>query len=43
MDKEKPKLALKHLIERYNSNKSIKEFASNENQIRRSLVEGSLR
>ena len=43
MDKEKAKLALKHLIDKYNSNKTINEFSSNENQIRRSLIEPFVR
>ncbi len=43
MDKEKAKLALKHLIERYNSNKDLKDFAGNEKQISRSLIEPFLR
>jgi len=33
MDKEKAKLALKHLIDRYNSNKNLKDFISNEKQV----------
>ena len=43
MDKEKAKLALKHLIDRYNSNKNNKDFAGNESQIRRSLIEPFVR
>ena len=43
MDKEKAKLALKHLIEKYNLHKNNKDFISNENQIRRSLIEPFIR
>ena len=43
MGKEKAKLALKHLIDRYNSNKHSKDFAGNESQIRRSLIEPFVR
>ncbi|MBI2652217.1 N-6 DNA methylase [Candidatus Woesearchaeota archaeon] len=43
MDKEKSKLALKHLIDRYNSNKHLKDFIGNEKQISRSLIEPFVR
>src|SRR3989344_8015406 len=43
MDKDKAKLALKHLIDRYNSNKHLKDFISNEKQISRSLIEPFIR
>ncbi|MBS3096626.1 N-6 DNA methylase [Candidatus Woesearchaeota archaeon] len=43
MDKDKAKLALKHLIDRYNSNKHLKDFISNEKQISRSLIEPFVR
>src|SRR3989338_9358689 len=44
MDREKANLALKHLIEHtYNKYKNQKDFASNESQIRRSLIEPFLR
>src|SRR3989344_5836619 len=44
MDREKANLALKHLIEHtYNKYKNQKDFASNESQIRRSLIEPFIR
>ncbi len=43
MGKEKAKLALKHLIERYDNNKHLKDFISNEKQISRSLIEPFVR
>ena len=43
MDKEKSKLALKHLIDRYDNNKHLKDFIGNEKQISKSLIEPFIR
>lgn len=43
MDREKAKTALKHLIDRHNDNKHLKDFVGNEKQISRSLIEPFLR
>ena len=43
MDKEKAKLALKHLVDRYDNNKHLKDFIGNEKQISKSLIEPFMR
>ena len=43
MDKEKSKLALKHLIDKYDNNKHLKDFIGNEKQISKSLIEPLIR